>query len=145
MANLPSKHHTLDLAEFNAMLEPVAGTEVFYEKLNDCSVVSKRYPANSTVIANMPVGCGELHVYGDIKKFILEEALGKVFVGDKLTHIQDVVIDTVSGIGQVVIQGEVTNLEVRYLKDNAFVRVEGAVRSHVDVKRVEYRAEINLQ
>ena len=102
--------------------------------------MKKVYPPNTTLVANLATECAELHVFGDITKFVLEENKGKLHLGDGSMYIEDVVISQVSGRGKAIIWSQVGNLEVRYLKDNAYVQVRNPVKSHVDIKRIEYDA-----
>ena len=129
------------------MVEPAPGTQTIYEYISTCTTVKKTYPPNTTLIVNLARECAELQAYGEITKFILEDNKGKVLLigGGAHTSIQDVIIRQISGNGSVHIWSKVDSLEVKYLKDSAFLNLHDSVESHVDIKRIEYEAQISLQ
>ena len=139
MQFLPSKWgHILDDAEITLMLEPIPGTQVIYEFLNDCSrrSLKKVYPPNSTV--RVYNACPlELTVLGEVAKLVVDYNAfnGVIWLGDldKLNSVatQEVVIR--SNYGYISLYNKMKSIEVQ---ENAmFLSVDGDVTEHIDLRK----------
>ena len=79
------------------MVEPYPGTQVIYQHLSTCGEVNKVYPPNTTLIVNVAVDCAKLKLQGSIKKFVVEQNLGKIYFEDYSgASVEEVVIKSTS-------------------------------------------------
>ena len=140
----PSKwNHTLDDAQITFMLEPMPGTQIIYEHINDCSNLnlSKVYPPNSTVILNNTCPKLSIVILGEVRKLVVEQNYGFIDLGTydwqqvlPVVHTEEVVIknnDAPYKFG-ILIYNLVDRVEIQ--SNRARIEFFSRVTEHVDLR-----------
>ena len=136
----PSKWgHTLDDANMTMLVEPMPGTQVIYEYIDDCSKygtwghLTKVFPPNTTLIVHnfCPL---TLTIVGEVTKLVVEynSNVGEIVLGSGRNSVltQEVVIR--SNDGYVGLLNTVKSLEVQ--NNTFYMDIWGDVTEHIDLK-----------
>ena len=128
---LPSKFHTLQSAEFTAMLEPFPGTQLIYEQFRDCGAgFTKVYPPNSTVFVNNTCASGSITIAGEVTKLIVERNDGWLKLDGNGVHTNEVVIK--QSTGHLIVHNDLDRMEIQ--SHSGSTSVYGDISEHIDVK-----------